>query len=1534
MAILRIERVPIKVHNLGWFGFDHLHIVLQQDILFEQQDRWYVMEGLRDDSGEITRLGVLGFEATISLSEANDDKEGDALVADIGTPAWRGSRIIDLGGQEFEKWFDMASYGRAIDDQSFPYIAYANPFTATSTINSSSVVASLLHHAGVKITDYFPTTLRISPGWETLLGTQDDDLVHLEWHFRYGYGGDGDDELKGQDDNIIPEKLYGGLGDDFFIATTGINYYNGGELGLTYAEDGIDTVSYEGIGVVTINVNRHASEHAAPEYYVIHSGGLDQFYSIEQVAWKQSSDEVILGPGIEGLPGNLKLKLGDQSSLDQGDKVDFSLSDTALVFNYDANGDMVVQTATQQGSTTGIWIESAEWVVGSNQSDVIYASATMRGVEGGEGDDLIDVRTAVPFTAHGPRSYDIEISGGGGDDTIVASSGWTIASGGDGADRFALSSMTLSDINSPIVELVIEDASAEDRVFIPMSLFDKSGGSFDGSALFPLLGAMAHEAGKTGFDDLPHEVGSPTPGALANGDYFEFKWQLQHDRIYGSDETAGVIPFTGAIHYNRYGDDLLIHIYTGAPQVIVEDGEDEEPWTHVVNTFDYLTETIVRVVDFEDGDLGIQFHYPGELTYAWHATDHGNYFTWSRPGWDAAVNAMTNGGAMESPLAPRPEAPAYEPRGGTSGNAPQLISGTDDGETIVATAIGVHIDAKGGDDSIEGSSGEDVLDGGAGSDTMSGGAGGDTYRVDSTSDVVSEAPGGGLDRVFASVSYALSANVEHLVLVGSASEGTGNETGNRLVGNGQDNMLSGLGGADVLVGGAGNDTLDGGEGSDDYVYALGDGDDVIKDHGASSDVDTLVLDGVVAAELAAIKLAAAQADLFLRLPDGSILTIEDFYGPEGSGIDAILFAHGVRWARSDIEALGDAAPVLTHFSPFAHDDVGFTAASGTVEFEAEDLLANDRLPDGGIFSIVAITDVTGEASVSLLAGDRLRLVTAEGYDGAVTFRYTVADGLGGTSSALVEVGIIPNHAPVASGALAAQTATPGAAWSYTLPAGHFTDADLDPLTFAAVLAGGGALPAWLSFDAASRTLSGTPPADAAGAIDILLTASDGLSQTGSTLQLVIGAVNRAPIAGSDTFTTQEFVALDLTAAGLLANDSDPDGDTLALDWVGDATGGSVSLAAGAIVFTPLAHFTGEARFSYTVSDGQGGSAQGQVTITVAAPPAGLVLTGTAGADTIIGTSGSDRIEGLAGTDVLKGNAGNDEFVISGDDGLDSFDGGIGYDTIVGGAGNDVIGLRFGSQSLISIEEIDGGDGFDVLRLSTGNDVLDLSGVHITGIEEIRGYGGNDIIIGSGGDDVIVGGAGADTLFGGGGNDVFLVSGSSGLDDIRGGDGFDVIQGGSANDTFSFASVAGNLEGIEAIDGGAGTNRIVLTSGNDDVDFSAMTISAVATISAGGGNDRIVASRSDDVLRGGSGADLFVFKRGTGHDFIQDFHRGTSSTPVIDVIDLTDFGFSDFASVIANAAQVGADTVITLEAESSLRLHKVSVGSLKVDDFVL
>lgn len=119
-----------------------------------------------------------------------------------------------------------------------------------------------------------------------------------------------------------------------------------------------------------------------------------------------------------------------------------------------------------------------------------------------------------------------------------------------------------------------------------------------------------------------------------------------------------------------------------------------------------------------------------------------------------------------------------------------------------------------GDDTLQGGEGNDTLDGGAGADRMVGGAGDDVFIVDAAGDSVVELAGGGLDRVQSSVSLALFAGVEDLVLTGSLALGA--------TGNGLDNLLSGNAGANAMAGLAGNDTLDGGLGHDSLSGGVGD----------------------------------------------------------------------------------------------------------------------------------------------------------------------------------------------------------------------------------------------------------------------------------------------------------------------------------------------------------------------------------------------------------------------------------------------------------------------------------------------------------------------------------------------------------------------------------------------------------------------------------------------------------------------------------------------------------------------------------------
>jgi Ca2+-binding RTX toxin-like protein len=155
---------------------------------------------------------------------------------------------------------------------------------------------------------------------------------------------------------------------------------------------------------------------------------------------------------------------------------------------------------------------------------------------------------------------------------------------------------------------------------------------------------------------------------------------------------------------------------------------------------------------------------------------------------------------------------------------------------------------------ITGNAFDNVLNGGAGADALTGGAGNDTYIVDDDGDSVTEALGGGVDLVRASLTYSIAAAgaafVENLTLTGVGDfDGTGNGLDNIILGNSGANVLtgaagndslSGAGGGDDLVGGEGNDTLDGGNGADEMaggvgndLYVVDSADDVITELAAA-----------------------------------------------------------------------------------------------------------------------------------------------------------------------------------------------------------------------------------------------------------------------------------------------------------------------------------------------------------------------------------------------------------------------------------------------------------------------------------------------------------------------------------------------------------------------------------------------------------------------------------------------------------------------------------------------------------------------------
>ncbi len=166
---------------------------------------------------------------------------------------------------------------------------------------------------------------------------------------------------------------------------------------------------------------------------------------------------------------------------------------------------------------------------------------------------------------------------------------------------------------------------------------------------------------------------------------------------------------------------------------------------------------------------------------------------------------------------------------GYGGN--DFLYGGDGDDTLDGGAGNDYLSGENGNDKLLGGTGNDLLEGGSGNDIMIGGAGLDTYYVDSVGDVVVEAAGGGTnDTVNSYINYTLSGNVENLILMDTASTGTGNGLNNSIAGNYLGNNLRGEGGNDTLYGYGGDDYLYGGAGND-TLYGLDGFDSLYGDAG-------------------------------------------------------------------------------------------------------------------------------------------------------------------------------------------------------------------------------------------------------------------------------------------------------------------------------------------------------------------------------------------------------------------------------------------------------------------------------------------------------------------------------------------------------------------------------------------------------------------------------------------------------------------------------------------------------------------------------
>lgn len=172
------------------------------------------------------------------------------------------------------------------------------------------------------------------------------------------------------------------------------------------------------------------------------------------------------------------------------------------------------------------------------------------------------------------------------------------------------------------------------------------------------------------------------------------------------------------------------------------------------------------------------------------------------------------------------------------------------------------------------------------------------------------------------------------------------------------------------------------------------------------------------------------------------------------------------------------------------------------------------------------------------------------------------------------------------------SATQNQLYQYAVTA---TDPNGDTLSFSLTTA-----PTGMSIDTTTGLIAWTPNNAQVGANNVVIRVADtgGLYATQS-FSIAVANVNDAPVAVNDAYSMIADGTLIVTAAGVLGNDNDPDGDVITAQVVAAPAHGSLSLAPqGGFTYAPAAGFTGTDSFTYQANDGVLASPPATVTITV------------------------------------------------------------------------------------------------------------------------------------------------------------------------------------------------------------------------------------------------------------------------------------------------------------------------------------------------
>src|SRR5213075_3157179 len=285
-------------------------------------------------------------------------------------------------------------------------------------------------------------------------------------------------------------------------------------------------------------------------------------------------------------------------------------------------------------------------------------------------------------------------------------------------------------------------------------------------------------------------------------------------------------------------------------------------------------------------------------------------------------------------------------------------------------------------------------------------------------------------------------------------------------------------------------------------------------------------------------------------------------------------------------------------APVAVDDSYTTAEDTQLTVIAAGVLANDSDVDGDPLSAILVSQ-PAHGVLTLNTNGGFSYLPATNYNGSDSFTYRANDGQADSGIATASITITgANDAPVA---VDDSYTTPEDTALTVIAAGVLAnDSDLDGDALTAVLVSQpthGVLT--LNTNGGFNYL---PAANYNGPDSFTYQANDGALNSGiATVTITITAVNDPPVAVNDSYTTDEDTLLTVIAAGVLANDSDLDGDALTAVLVSQPTHGVLTLNTnGGFNYLPAANYNGPDSFTYQANDGALNSGIATVTITITA----------------------------------------------------------------------------------------------------------------------------------------------------------------------------------------------------------------------------------------------------------------------------------------------------------------------------------------------